>query len=136
LRLIERVSPELVGRCGPRRLRGVTSCAKEWGLIYGFEELFVGGMSRVVGALSDPRTCWGLIGALVLGGETCLALVSVHHLIVSLLEAIRGSHRSLDGGRTLLRGVGSPGHLCYRVIIGHADLSVVLIVFPKDQCYN
>ena len=88
MRLIERVSPELVGRCGPRRLRGVTSCAKEWGLIYGFEELFVGGMSRVVGALSDPRTCWGLIGALVLGGETCLALVSVHHLIVSLLEAI------------------------------------------------
>jgi hypothetical protein len=68
LRLIERVSPELVGWCGPGRLRGVTSCAKEWGLVYGFEELFVGGMSRVVGALSDPSACWGLIRALVLGG--------------------------------------------------------------------
>jgi hypothetical protein len=88
LRLIERVSPELVGRCGPRSFRGVTSCTKEWGLVNSFEELFVGGMSRVVRALSDSSTCRGLIRALILGRETCLALISVHHLIVSLLEAI------------------------------------------------
>lgn len=130
--LIQRVSPELIGRCWPRSFRGVTSCTEEWGLINSFEELFVGGMSRVVRALSDSSTCRGLIRALILGGETSLALISVHHLIVSLLEAIRGRHRSLDGARTLFRGVGGPVHLCYRVIIGHADLSVVLIVFPNE----
>lgn len=131
--LIERVSPELVGWCGPRSFRGVTSCTKEGRLVNSFKELFVGGMSRVVRALSDSRTGRGLIRALILGGETCLALVGVHHLIVSLLEAIRGCHRSLKGGRTLLRGVGGPVHLSYRVIIGHADLSIVLIVFPNEQ---
>ena len=89
-------------------------------------------MSRVVRALSDSSTSGWLIWALILGGETCLALVGVQHLIVRLLEAIRGSHRSLKGGRTLLRGVGSPVHLSYRVIIGHADLSIVLIVFPNE----
>ena len=131
--LIERVSPELVGRCGPRSFRGVTSCTKEGRFVNSFEELFVGGMSRVVRALSDSSTGGRLIRALVLGGETCLALIGVHHLIVSLLEAIRGGHGSLKGGRTLLRGVGGPVHLSYRVIIGHADLSIVLIVFPNEK---
>jgi hypothetical protein len=131
--LIERVSSELVGWCGPRSFRGVTSSTKEGGLVNSFEELFVGGMSRVVWALCDSSTSRWLIRALILGGETCLALIGVHHLIVSLLEAIRGSHRSLKGGRTLLRRVGRPVHLSYRVIIGHADLSIVLIVFPNEK---
>lgn len=129
--LIKRVSLELVYWCGPHSFRGVTSCAKEWGLINSLEELFVRGMSRVVRALCDSGTCRRLIRALILGRETCLALVGVHHLIVSLLEAIRGSHRSLNGGRSLLRGVGGPVHLCHGVIISHADLSIVLIVFPN-----
>jgi hypothetical protein len=130
--LIERVSPELVRWCGPRSFRGVTSCTKEGRLVNSLEELFVGGMSWVVRALRDSSTSWWLIRALVLRRETCLALIGVHHLIVSLLEAIRGSHGSLNGGRTLLRGVGGPVHLSNRVIIGHADLSIVLIVFPNE----
>ena len=112
---------------------GAPSGTKEWWLINCFEEFLVGCMCWVERAfgnlLAKRRFLLYLWRALILGRKPSLALIAVHHLIVSL-EPIRSSHRTLKiCWRILVRRIWSPVHLCNRIIVSHADLSIILVVF-------
>ena len=116
-----------------RALWCIPSGSEEWRFINSLEELGGSCVSRVEWALCDlGRGLHFLLG--VAWGKAGLTLVTVHHLIVCL-EAIRGCHLSclkICRG-ILLRGIRCSVHLSHGVIVSHADLPIVLIVFTINR---
>ena len=63
-------------------------------------------------------------------------LVSMHKLVIrgnrwfssTVLESLRAMHCITK----LLWGKGAAGQLCHRVIICHADLTIVLVILSND----
>jgi hypothetical protein len=140
LSFIERTWPEFIHKC--RLIFGSTaSGTKEWWLIDRFEEFLISGMSWVVRAfgnlLAKRRLLLCFWRALILRGwQPSLALIVVHHLIVSL-EPTGGSHGTLKICRGIfVWRIRSPAHLCHRVIVSHADLAIILVVFPIIHAWD
>lgn len=121
--------------------------AKVFALLNSLEELDVSLVSWVIGTINYVVDPW--IGEILHGlccriSAICLkslrqmmmrGLISMHKLIVwcngRLSNTILKSLRAMNCVAQLIRRKWTAGKLRHRVIISHADLSIVLIILPK-----